>query len=175
MRKLFGVNYSDPISINEYIQNYKPTSRYCGMSPQFWLFVYTSFSLCRLRLLLPYSLQFIHFHSAQHSSSISMCIWPLSPVFLSVWPCVYIHTCPSHNFSVSAFPFERIPAFIPLHLHLHLSGDIPHFTSVKTFFLRFVVYQTVTHSSVSSAFLFVILPGSRSLSHTWSCLCVFSR
>jgi hypothetical protein len=145
------------------------------MLPQFWLFVCTSFSLYRLRLLLPCSLQFIHFHSTHSSSSNSVCTWPLSPLFLSVWPCVCLHTCPLCNSSVSAFPFGRIPAFISLHLHLHLSGDIPHFTSIKTFFLLFVVYQTFTHSSVSSAFLFVILLGSRSLSHTWRCLCVFSR
>ena len=136
---------------------------------------YMSFSVFRPRLLLPYSLQFVHSHSTHHSSSNSACTWPLSTVFLSVWPLVYIHTCPSHNSSVSAFPFGRIPVFIPPHLHLLLSGDFPHFTSIKTFFLRFVVYQTVTHSSVSSAFLFVILPGSRSFSHTWRCLCVFSR
>ena len=52
MRKLFGVIDSDSIYINEYIKRYKPTSQYCGMLPKFCLFVYTSFCLCRLRLLL---------------------------------------------------------------------------------------------------------------------------
>jgi hypothetical protein len=72
--------------------NYKPTLRYCGMPSQFWLFVYTSFCLCRLMLLLHYSLQFVHFHSTHRSSSNSVCAWPLSPLFQSVIY-IYIYIC----------------------------------------------------------------------------------
>jgi hypothetical protein len=121
-------------------------------------------ALCSLSIFTPPP--FIHL--------LSVHLTPFTCISICVTMCVYIHTCPSPNSSVSAFPFGQIPTFIPHHLHLHLSGDIPLVTSIKTFFLRFVVYQTVTHSSVSSAFLFVILPGSRTLSHTWRPLCVFS-